>query len=338
MSTADPLRPAHVPGRGGARGFTMIEVAITAVLLAMTTLVIERTISDVRETERTMRAVRTTALEGQEVAYRLRDLVAGSRKLYGNDSAGNAYLALCDRLRFPPLVGSRLPKIDETNPLGPDEAGNPCTGNVLLFVREAAPLPCVAVASTKKMFHVDAHRMVCVYLTRTARSVVAGGSAALDLVEWRGDVYPSYAQVKAMTSSTEQKAVVKDLYSRWAVDYLWDPSQPPTAAFYAIDSLGNIAATPTVPAKLPEDKNFSRGGRFSLANVAIADTDMTSRPRMPVFSADDPAVWTSHGFEVKIVGASGSRKVWIRVTVEQQAAHGRVPAQQTTVVANTRDM
>jgi hypothetical protein len=335
MSTADLLRPRP---RRADRGYTAIEVAIAMVLVALMTLVIERTVTGLTDTERTMRAVRTTAQMGQDACYRLRDLVATSRKLYGNDALGNGYNDLVDRTRFPLYAGSRLPTFDEVNPLGPDDVGDPRTGNVLLFVRELDPVPCVAVAATKKIRTVDTYRLVSLYLSQSSRTLVAGGLPALDLVEWRGPAYPSYPQVSQISVAAEKTETVKELYNRYGFDYLWDPTQPVASAFYAIDGTGVIAAVPTAVTSIPEDMNVSRGGRFVLANVAVAYTDMASRPRMPVFTVEPEATWTPHGFEVKVVGASGSRKVWLRLTVEQQAVMNRVPAQQTTIVANTRDL
>jgi prepilin-type N-terminal cleavage/methylation domain-containing protein len=335
MSTADLL-----PGgrRRRDRGYTAIEMAITMVILALMTLVIERTVTGLTDTERTMRAVRTTAQVGQEACYRLRDLVATSRKLYCNDALGNGYNDKVDRTRFPLFPSSRLPTVDEVNPLGPDEPGDPRTGNVLLFVRELDPVPCVAVAATKKIRMVDTYRLVSLYLSQSDRTLVAGGLQALDLVEWRGQAYPSYAQVSQISIAAEKTNTVKELYNRYGFDYLWDPTQPVASAFYAIDGNGVIAAVPTAVTTIPEDMNVSRGGRFVHMNVAVARTDLTSRPRTPMFSVEPIATWTPHGFEVKAVGASGSRKVWMRLTVEQQAVMNRVPAQQTTIVTNTRDL
>jgi hypothetical protein len=335
MSTAD-LLPGRVRAR--ERGFTVIEMAITVVLVALMTLVIERTVTALTDTERTLRAVRTTAQMGQDHCYRLRDLVTTSRKLYGNDALGNGYNSKVDRSRFPLFAGSRLPTFDEVNPLGPDDVGDPHTGNILLFVRESDPYPCVAVAATKKIRTIDTYRLVSVYLTQSPRTLVAGGPPALDLVEWRGQAYASYGQVTQISIAAEKTKVVQDLYNRYSVDYLWDPTQPVTSAFYAIDGAGVIAAVPTAVATIPEDMNVSRGGRFVAANVGVARTDMSSRPRMPVFTVEPEATWTPHGFELKVVGASGSRKVWVRLTVEQQAVMNRVPAQQTTIVSNTRDL
>jgi hypothetical protein len=313
-------------------------MAVTAILVGMATLVVERTIGAATETERLMRAVRGTADEGPQVCYLMRDLVNRSRKLYGGDTIGNGYLANLDLSQDPMLPGTRLPVFDEVNPLGPDEVDDPRTGNALLFMREGDPAPCVANGPTKKIRQIDTYRFVCIYLTQSSRKLVQGGPDALDLVVWKSLAYPNYGQVVAISDTNERKEVVKDLYKRFEYTLLWDPNAPFATAFYAIDANGNVAATPTTLSKIPTDVAQTSRGLFVGRNIAIARTDAASRPRKSLFTSDLPANWQPHGFETKVVGTSGARKVWLRLTVEQQAKPGVVPAQQTTVVANTRDM
>ena len=336
MSTADLLpRGGSAQGR---RGFTIIEALITMVIVGLMTLVIERTVSGVTDTERLMRAIRNTAERGQKATYHLRDIVTSGRKVYGNDAVGTGYLAKLDVTRYPILAGSRLPVVDEGAQLGPDDVGVPKTGNVLLFVREADAARCIADPATKLVRTVDAYRFVCCYLSQSNRSLLASGTKALDLIEWRSHAYPSYPQVTKIVDATQKKKVVADLYNRYGYDYIWDPGAAVASAFYGIDGLGNISAAPTAVTSIPEDLNVSGGGRFVGANLEVARTDTTSRIRQSVFTTDLPANWVPNNFEVKIAGSSGARKVWIRMTVEQQAAAGRVPAQDTTVVATLRDL
>lgn len=337
MSTADPL-PRAGPAEPAERGFTVLEMMVVIVVVAIMTLAVERTISSVTETERTMRAIRNTTERGQRAAYALRDAVSASRKLFGNDAVGSGYLAKLDLTAQPIFPGSRLPKFAETEPLGPDSAGTPMTGNVLLFVREADPYPCTAVPATKTTRVIDAYRFVCVYLTQSNRAVVALGPLALDLVEWRSDAFPSYGQVMGIADTTQRKAVVADLYNRFGCDFLWDSTGAVNSAFYGIDGSGTVAGSPTAVANIPEDLNVASGPRFVKANMAVSRTDPLSKPRTPVFTADDPATWTPNGFEVKVVGPSGSRQVWMRLCIEQQASAGRVPAQDTTVIVSARDL
>jgi type II secretory pathway pseudopilin PulG len=315
MSTAD----RRAPRARRAAGFTILEMVVTTAILGLTTLVIERTISSVTDAERSMRAIRNTADRCQVASYHLRDEVTSARRLFQSDTVGNAYLAkLGLPAGLPMLPGARLPVFDETKSLGPDTVGSPKTGNILLFTRDTDPVPCIADPVAKKVRLVDAYRFVCIYLTVSTRTLVVGGAPALDLVEWKSERFPSYAQVASIANATERTNVVKDLYDRHNVDYLWDSTKPVTTAFFAIDGAGNISATATNPSQIPEDRNVSSGGRFVVGNLGVARTDMTSKLRQPVFTVESPSVWTPHGFEV-------------------QASQGRVPAHQTTIVATTRD-
>jgi len=70
----------------------------------------------------------------------------------------------------------------------------------------------------------------------------------------------------------------------------------------------------------------------------LARTDATSHPRRSILTADDPATWVPDGFEVKIVGTSGSRKVWMHLVLETQSAKGRVASHVSTLIANTKDL
>ena len=160
-------------------------------------------------------------------------------------------------------------------------------------------------AATKKMRLLDTYRFVCVYLTQSSRKLVSGGPASLDLVEWRSKGFPSYSQVTAISDATERANAVKDLYTRYGYDYLWDSGAAVGAAFYAIDGSGTIASTASAVATVPEDLNVSVRGRFVAGNIAVARTDMTSKPRQPVFTTEPVATWTPDGFEVKVVGPSG---------------------------------
>ena len=285
-----------------------------------------------------MRAIRNTADDGPQVCYLLRDLVTRSRKLFGNDSIGQGYFTKLDLTRDPILPGSRLPLFDEVNPLGPDDVGDPHTGNVLLFVREGDPAPCVSLPATKKTRLIDTYRFVCVYLSQSSRKLVQGQPNALDLVVWKSVAYPNYGQVNQITDATEKKNVVKDLYQRFNYSLLWDPGAPIGSAFHGIDSAGNVGATPTVLTNVPEDTASSGRGQLVNRGIAVARTDSTSRPRASIMTTDLAATWVPNGFEVKIVGTSGARKVWMRLSIEKQAKPGVVPAQMTTVIANTRDL
>lgn len=337
MSTAESA-PVRLRRRSAAGGYTFLEMSIVLVIVALMSLVVERVLSSTQDAERYLGAVRLATERGQKIAYDVREIVSSSRKLFGNDTVGKGYLDALDLTRDPKAAGVRLPTFDESSPLGPDEVGDPRVGNVLLFVREADAAPCVANPTTKKTRYVDTYRFVAVYPRVSTRKVVAGQPLSWDLVVWRSVPYPNRAQILAISDLVERRNVVKDLYSRFGYDRIWDPAGAANASFYGIDLLGNVGATPVASPVIEEDPDVSERGRLVYADVQLASTDPGSRARSAVFAQDDPATWSPHGFEVKVVGASGARKVWIHIVVEAQAGAGRVAVMDSTVIASTKDL
>ena len=335
MSTANAAKSAKARAR--ERGFTFVEIAISLVIVSLMALVVERTLASTREAEQMLDAVRRSTERGQNLAYEIREAVSASRKLFGNDVNGNAYLDALDLTRDPLDPNARLPTFDEVNGLGPDGSMDPRTGNMLLFVREADAAPAVADPATGKIRHIDTYRFICIYPRVTSRFIVQiePREVAKDLVVWRSVAYPSQSQILAVSNATERANVVKDLYDRFGYDMAWDPNGAVPDAFYAMDTLGNIAATPVADPTIDEDQNLSDRGRLVYANVQLGPTDGSVYHKRKIFTVD---AWDPDGFEVKIVGASGSRKVWMHLVVEVQASAGRVTQHTSTVIASTKDL
>ncbi|MFV1958725.1 MAG: type II secretion system protein J [Planctomycetota bacterium] len=334
MSTGD--RPRR--GRRQA-GFTFLEVTVAMALLSLMALVIERTLTTTNAAERYLAAVRRATERGQKISYEIFDAVSSSRKLFQGDATGDGYLGALDLSRDPILSSARLPLFDEISDLGPDQVGDPRTGSVLLFVRESDPAPCVADATTGKVRYIDTYRFICVYPRQTNRRIVTGETPmALDLVVWRSIPYPSYAQIMAVEDPTERGSVVGDLYDRFGHDVAWDPNAAVDQAFHALDNLGTVSSVADPSPTIQEDPESSSRGRLVYANVQLARTVSSSYQRKGVFTLDDPSTWVPDGFEVKMTGASGSRKIWIHLVVECQATRGSTAVHANTMIASTRDL
>lgn len=326
------------PIRSAEAGFTFVEVAISLVILTMMALVVERTLAGTHDAERYLNGIRKSTERGQRIAYEVRDAVSASRKLYQNDLLGQGYLNALDFTRDPILPTARLPVFDELGVLGPDDPTDPRTGNILLFVREADAAPAIANPATKKVRYIDTYRFICVYPRETNRYIVSDEPRqfARDLVLWRSEAFPNHAQIMAISDPIERQAVAADLFNRFEYDLAWDPNASVATGFYALDAIGNVAAAPSPSITIGEDQNLSDRGRLCYANVQLARTDSASHPRRAIFTTD-PA-WNPDGFEVKVVGQSGSRKVWLHLVVEVQAAKGKVAAHTSTLIASTRDL
>jgi hypothetical protein len=311
---------------------------VSLVIFTSLGLVVERTLTVAQQTERYLNAVNRTTRRGQDLGYELFDVVNASRKMYQNDALGNAYLTAIDLSAAPPAPGCRLPLFDETGILNPDQPGDPRTGNILLFVRESDPAPCVADVATGKIRFVDTYRFLCIYQHETARQIVTDSPNALDLHTWRSVAFPSYAQLMGIEDEAERRSVVRDLHLRFGYETAWDPNAEVDAAFFAMDAVGTLAVTPYSPYTIESDANLSDAGRLVYANIQLARTDASSQPRRALLTRDPDVDWVPNGFEVKVVGASGSRKVWMHLVLEAQSARGLVAAHASTLIASTRDL
>ena len=319
-------------------GFTLLETMFALALLTILSLVIQQTLTTTNQTDRYLAAVQRATERGELLGYEVFDLADSSHKLFQGDDVGLAYLDALVLDRHPPIPKARLPLIDEENDIGPDVPGLPRTGNVLLFIEETDPLECMADADAQATRLIDLYRFVCIYPYETTRTVITGQKQSRDLVLWISRGYPSYAQVAAIEDEDERRSVVADLHESHGYDELWDPNAPVAKAFYLTDALGTIASQPVDKPQIPQDVDRTEPGRLVYANTQLARTDPTRHAYRAVLTRDDPAVWEPDGFEVKIVGASGSRKVWIRIVVETQAESGRVAVQPNTLIVSTRDM
>jgi prepilin-type N-terminal cleavage/methylation domain-containing protein len=337
MSTAD-LRSRR---RHGAGGFTLLEMLFTLVILSMLSLTIQQTLSTTNSADRYLLAVRRATDRGDAVSYEVFDLVDASRKLFQKDPIGEGYLGALDLSRFQPVPTARLPVIDEGNDIAPDEPGSPHTGNILLFVEETDPVECVADPATKKARYIDVYRFVCIYPHETGRRLLSTNTFARDLVMWRSRLYPSYAQINAIEDPDERRNVVADLYTEYGCDRIWDPNAEVDLAFYDTDTLGTISPLPVNGPVIAEDADNTVFGRLVHDDTQLAQTDSERhhyRAVMTTLTRDDPDEWVPDGFEVKIVGASGSRKVWLHIVVESLAAAGQIAVHPNTLIVSARDM
>lgn len=318
----------------------MFEIAITMALLTIMALVVEGTLGSTHDAERHIDAIRTAVERGERLTYEVLEEVEGSRKLFQGDALGLGYLGALDLGRDPLLPAARLPVFDELGVLGPDAPGDPRTGNILCFVRESDAAPAVADPATGLVRSIDVYRFVCIYPHQTQRQLVVsvGGPLARDLVVWRSVAFPNHAQIVAITDPAQRANVVSDLVTRFGLDLAWNPDGAVDESFFEMTAGGAVSSTPLTGVLVQEDLDVSDRGRLVYANAQLARTDQTTFHRRTVFTLDNPASWAPDGFEVKIVGVSGARKVWLHLVVECQARGGVVVAQGSTVIASPRDL
>ena len=334
MSSADRTRRSR-----GEAGYTLLEISVVLVLLTGMALIVERTLTSTNRADAYLRAMRLAKERSESASFRVYEAVSASRRLFERDQDGMGYLAALDLSRYPVAAGARLPLVDELNPLGPDRAGHPHTGNVLLFVREVDPVSVCADVTQYPQRLIDVYHFVCCYPHQTARNVVTDDSRnAKDLVIWYSVPYPSYKQILAISDLDERQKVLEILRETYAFDHLWDVCCPANEAFFRINPMGVLADLPEVGFIIEEHPGISEGGLLEHHNAQLAFTDPSRRLRRGVFTTDTNTQWVPDGFEVKVTGASGHRKVWIHTVVETQALRGEAAVHASTLIASVRDL
>jgi len=320
-------------------GYTLLELSVVLVILTGMSLIVERTLTSTNRADAYLGALRRAKERSEQSSFRVYEAVSASRRLFENDPHGAGYLEALDLSRYPLASGSRLPHIDELNPLGPDRAGDPRTGNVLLFVREVDPVTVSADTTQYPTRLIDVYHFVCCYPHQTGRDVVTSDlGTARDLVVWYSIPYPSYQQVAAIPDTAERTKVLEVLRETYGFDYVWDVCCPAESAFFRIQETGGLSGTPEVDFMIAEHPGLSEGGLLVHHDARLAPTDPDRRLCAGVFTTETSEIWSPNGFEVKITGASGHRKVWIHTVVETQAMRGESAVHASTLIASVRDL
>jgi len=336
MSIADVDAPSDLHARAG---FSTIEMLVSMALVASMAILVQMTLTTTNNAQHYIEAVQRVTERGHNLSYEIRDAVTSSRRLFFADAIGRGYREALDLSSAPPLPRSRMPIINEGARLGPDALDRPTTGNFLLFVGETDATSVVSDPANALMRHIDTYRFMAVYVHETTRRIVlADKKNALDLIEWQSVEYPNYLQIIGIQDEVERATVVSALVRKYGYSLAWDPSGSVDSSFYVMNERGEIASEPSRDVLIEEHPVESRGSRLVYANVQLARTNRLDARRKAVFTVEDASVWSPNGFEVKVVGRSGSRQVWINLVVEVQATGGHSAAHTSTMIMSVKDL
>ena len=105
MSTASPTdRSRRVRRRTAEAGFTFLEIVLVLSMTSMLAWLVERTFTTTSQADRHIAAVQHATDKGQRLAYKLRELVSASRRLFGRDAIGADYLSALKSAAFRPRL------------------------------------------------------------------------------------------------------------------------------------------------------------------------------------------------------------------------------------------
>lgn len=338
------------------RGMSLIEVVTVLAVVSVLMIIVYSLLEDAMRASMFGESHNDMTIMTQRVVNRLQSEIMQSRVAYQEDAAGNDYRAA---LQLPASSvkwsDTLLPVFQTETTLDPDVGNGPDrrAGNSLLIVRQLEPLSIMYDDDGKPgtpdvEFLADRYRFEYEYLVSNNGRNFGGAGFYLDLVESRSDVYADYFQLKALTSA-QLTSIVPKLKAA-GISRAWDPGQSVDSAFYDLapaagGTFGSALNKPQIAivstkSLLPDLSGGRITGRIE---YSIAFT-----PNAPItpFRIVDPMLFYAKpdknypkfpaGFEVKVAGPAGHRKVGLRLVLMSNYRASTYESQQGFVTTAAR--
>ena len=333
-------------------GFTLVELMVAAVLLAIISLAIGRlSHSGMHAHEYARRLNRVTELNHDALDEMRLDLVSNMR-LFGNDVEGNANLAVLDLSTSPAqLAGLRLPSLSAGGRLQADTPGAEITGNSLFFAKLAWTDPFTCTSGNHYL--VDVYRWEYCYLSPVGTGPASGNPVGLDFVRFLSEPLADAASIDRITNAADQAEVLLHLSAATAdadgkvhspLEVVWRRGGLATAVgtLRQIDDTdGSLSDTPIGGRPNPWRVLPSEPG--VRGQLASRTASVATNFAPPAFGVGRFGLVTTsgagfpHGFEVQIVGPTSARQVLLRLVIANIIPLGRPAWSSAQAVIDCRD-
>lgn len=333
-------------------GFTLVELALSAVILVVMVLVIGNLAATGTKAQEYAKRLNRVTEVGQDIADTMRLDLLSCVKLFGSAEAPNPMLAYLDLEGCPqPLEGSRLPLVSSTVDLVPDVGPTVSVGNSLFFGRLAwvDRYEC----ASGNAYLVDVHRWVHYYLTPEGGGPRPGCSHGLNLVRFLSEPMADAEQVAAIPAA-DRVEVLQHLRAgtpdaggtvRDPVRLVWRRSPVEgESPFQEIQSSGSLTGSPSTGSWRIRSAEGPPRGILSYRHHSVATNFCRFDGEE---SAAGVARWCSpsfvgmgfpHGFEVKVGGPSSGRKVAVNLVLVSTTVGGQLAWYRIQPVFDVREI
>lgn len=312
-------RTVHRSGASECSGFTLVEMAIASIVLAVMSAVIAQSLRQMSVAQTTMHEQSKIASLAERIVEVIESDVKHSLRLFGERSDHRAYL---ERMDLAPVLGavggilseSRMPVATTSGAFAPD-GDTVETGNMLfLAIRDGHEVVEATVDSVTFRRRIDIRRFGLWCLHR-------GVETGVDLAQWRSERIAHFADLDSIEPVARRDAVVAELVAR-GIRFAWDSGMPAADAFKELDASGAIRDYPEgvdglLPGDEPECESAVLGRRF----VGVAQNGLAN-PSVPEFAKATQGF--PHGFELKHDGDGSGDLLMIRLVVSNRTTEGRV--------------
>jgi prepilin-type N-terminal cleavage/methylation domain-containing protein len=338
-----------------AAGFTLLEMLIAAALLGIMVMAVSTlSVSGMQAQEYARRLTRATEIT-QDVVDGMRIELTSSVRLFGNDTEGNANLAVLDLVGAPArLAGSRLPTPDANGSVRQDTVASQITGNSLLFARLAWNDRFVGPA-TGREYMIDVYRWVYYYLTPEDGGPQAGRSIGLNLVRVVGEPLADASAIDAIANAVDRAALLQHLRAgspdalgvrHSPCQVVWRRGGLPAVAGTLREinpADGSLSNTPLVATGRPSPWRVLRTevaprGLLSYRHHSVATVHAPINQRVSRFGVrSTTGTGFPHGFEVQTVGPSSARQVLLHLAIASTNRSGHTAFADVQMMVDARD-
>lgn len=322
--------------RRSERGVTLIEMLVAITIMSVITLLFYSLVTGTMNANTQLEAHAILSSYGQRAINMMKSEVAQSKRIYENDTFGNALLSRVTLpSAYPRASGTRLPVIEgsktsfSTVPTG-------SVGNSLFFLEDYPPF----VYNNK--YYIDLYKFIYYYLTeKNAGDLrIANLPKYLDLVRFESNFYASYDQIMKIPNDPPDRDGVLSALNAAGVHYVVDTAAPSVNDMFYRNSgssltketshqIGYSEAKPfirilseeKVTARLRYTIAYNRSSNFPILTPVPKYATETDRP---------------FGFEILVIGPTSAREVLLRLVFAAQIKY-RLFSQPMEVVVQAKE-
>lgn len=296
------------PDQQRARGVSLVEVAVSMVVLAIMSLVIVQTIRSLSQADTSIRDDSKARSLADRVIEHIESDVSCTARMFAEGDLARAYLARCDVVGLlgqggAVLTGSKLPVPSPLGTFEPDTPTTAFTGNLLLLGRRDGVVTVDLGAVGGGMRRVDTLRLVAWFLH-------PGPVTGIDLSRWTSARIARSTDLDATSEPTQRAALLQGLVGL-GIRYVWDLSERADASLQVINGDGSLRPM-TTSETLAFDPQLSAPRIMGKRNLGIAKNRSltTPVPRFAIATSNFP-----HGFELKRDGDGSGDLLLIRLVI-----------------------
>jgi hypothetical protein len=335
---------------------SLVEIVVTLAITSALLLIVYGLIEEAMKATMFGESHDDMTVITQRIVNRLQNEILQSRVAFQEDATGSAYRAA---LQIPASISrwpdSLLPVFQTAATLDPDAGSGTArrTGNTLLLGRQLAPLSIMydddgssVTPDVELLF--DRYRLSYYFLARSSGRSFGRTGYYVDLMESRSVEYADYFQLASLTAA-QMKLVVPKVQ---ALGYTraWDPDKAIDSAFYELApaAAGAFAAPVASPlialtsstTMIPEMRGGRVSGGMEYSIGFVPDPPKKPFPvtqPMSLYAKSDSAIPKfPGGFEVKIAGPTGFRKVGLRLLLMSNYRASTYESQQGLLTTSAR--